>query len=143
MHDGYFEGILQLRNPDDEITNFILKEMGKRKNVLITKQTKVGDGLDLYFTDQHFLQNLGKKLSHRFCGELKISQKIFTRNRQTSRDVYRVNVFFRYIPLKIGSVVKVRGEDFKVMKLGTKVTIKNMKTGKNSFVKFDQMFSQE
>ena len=143
MHDGYFEGVFQLRNPTDEVIEFILGEMRRKKTVLITKQKKVGDGMDIYMTDQHFMQSLGKKLSQRFCGELKISQKIFTRDRQTSKDVYRVNVFFRYIPLKVGDLTELRGEQVRIMKLGKKVTVKNIKSGKNSFVDFNDFRDQQ
>lgn len=139
MHNDYFEGILQLRNPSDEVISFILNELDKRKNVFITKQKKLKNGLDLYFTDQHFLQGLGKKLSQKFCGELKISKKIFTRNRQTSREVYRVNVLFRYYPYKLGQVFTIRGEKVKLLRLGRKVTVKNVQTGKKSFIRFGDL----
>ena len=101
MHKEYFEGILQLRNPTDEITNFIMDEMRRRPDVLITKQKKVGDGFDLFFTNQHFLQSLGKQLHTKFFGDLKVSKKLYTRNRQTSRETFKATIFFTPYPYNI------------------------------------------
>jgi len=139
MHKEYFEGILQLRNPTDEITNFIMDEMRRRPDVLITKQKKVGDGFDLFFTNQHFLQSLGKQLHTKFFGDLKVSKKLYTRNRQTSRETFRVTVFFRHYPYNVGGIFMIRGEKYKIMNAGKKITAKNMDTGKNLFLRYEDL----
>jgi len=59
------------------------------------KKEYVRNGIDFYLTSQRYAQSLGKKLKKTFKGELKISSKLFTVNRQTSKNVYRVNVLFR------------------------------------------------
>ena len=52
-------------------------------------------GIDYYISSNSFLLALGKKLKKSFKGEYKLSRRIFTKNKMTSRDVYRLTVLFR------------------------------------------------
>ncbi|MFH1053766.1 MAG: NMD3-related protein [Candidatus Woesearchaeota archaeon] len=140
MHENYYEGILQLRNSSKEIIDYIDSEMARRENVLINKIKKVKDGFDFYFTDQRYLQGIGKRLQQKFGGELKVSQKLFTKNRMTGKEVYRVTVLFRCYNLKNGTVKDYRGDKVKIIKLGKdKVTVKDMKTGKKMFLSYGDL----
>ena len=96
---SYFEAILQLRNPNQDVVKFIENNVAKNKEkgVFITKREDVRNGLDFYLTSQRYAQSLGKKLKKTFKGELKVSRKLFTTNRQTGKLVYRVNVLFRIL----------------------------------------------
>lgn len=131
MHKDYFEGILQLRSPTKEIIKFINNEVNKSDTLLVSNQKKVKNGIDYYMTSQKYLQQLGKKLKKNFCGDLKISSKLFSRNRQTSKNIYRVNVLFRCISCKIGDVIEYKGDQVKIQRLGKKILVKNIKTSKN------------
>ena len=67
----YYQGILQLRDINDEIISFVRNQIKKRKDeVAITKTVKLPNGLDLYITSQKFIRVLGKKLKDSFGGEL-------------------------------------------------------------------------
>lgn len=92
----YFEGILQLRKPNEEALNFIRNQFKKNEKAWIAKQEKLKTGIDLYISSNKFLMQLGKKLKKSFKGELKTSRKLHTKNRLTSRNVYRVTVLFRF-----------------------------------------------
>jgi len=127
----YFEGILQLRNPTEELLKYVENKTKKDKKALITKRLKVKNGYDFYFSSQRYLRNLGNKIKNSFAGELKTSRKLFTRKRQTSKDVYRVNVLFRMSCLEKGQKMTYKGEQIKIMKLGKKILAKSVKTGKN------------
>ena len=94
-HVGYFEAILQLRPKDEALYKFVLDRIAERKNVTIAKEVSLKTGVDLYLSDQRFARALGKKLKRQFKGKLILSRKLHTRNRQTSKDVYRVTVCFR------------------------------------------------
>ena len=94
-HKDYFQAILQLRPDDEKVVNFVLKQIKERKNVSISKQINLKTGLDLYISDQKFTRSLGKKLKKIFKGKLILSRKLHTRDKQTSRNVYRVTVCFR------------------------------------------------
>ena len=91
----YFEGILQLRNPNEECMNFVMNQFKKNDKVWIAKVEKLKTGIDLYVSSNRFILSLGKKLKKSFKGELKTSRKHHTQNRLTSRKVYRVTVCYR------------------------------------------------
>ena len=92
----YFQGVLQLRNPNEEVFKLIKNQLKKRPDVWIAKEEKQKNGTDLYFSSNRFLLALGKRIKKSYKGELKISKKIHTRNKMTSRDVYRMTVLFRF-----------------------------------------------
>ena len=94
-HDGYYEAVIQIRPRDKEILNYVRNQIRKKKGVQISKEEFFKYGIDIYVTDQKFARNLGQKLKKAFKGELKITKSIHTKNRQTSREVYRGTVLFR------------------------------------------------
>ena len=94
-HSNYYEAILQLRPYNEKVVDFILKKISERKNVYIAKEVSLKTGIDLYLTDQRFARALGRRLKRNFKGKLILSRKLHTRDRQTSRNIYRVTVCFR------------------------------------------------
>lgn len=98
-HEKYYEAIIQLRNPSPELINLINNQLRKNPDAFISIILPLKDGFDIYISSQRFARNLGNKMKRAFKNsELKISRKIVTRNRQTSRDVYRATVFFKLPP---------------------------------------------
>lgn len=126
---GYYQGILQLRDVDEEALNFVRNQVKKREDVAITKIVKFPNGVDLYITSQKFIRILGKKLKESFGGELKISSKLHTKSRH-GKDLYRVNVLFRPLKYKAGDTVNVRGENVRLIRIGKKIFARDLKTGK-------------
>jgi len=96
-HSNYYEAIIQLRPYNEELINFIITRVKARENVKIVKEVQLKTGVDLYLTDQRFARALGKELKRKFKGKLILSRKLHTRNRMTSKNVYRVTVCFRLI----------------------------------------------
>ncbi|MEK6963868.1 MAG: NMD3-related protein [Nanoarchaeota archaeon] len=109
MKSGYFEGTLQLRNHSEEVLAFIDKEIAMHpdKGIFISKQVPYRDGVDLYLSDQHFLQSLGKKLYEAFGGVKKVNARIHTHDNATSKDLYRVTVLVEFPHFKSGDVIKM------------------------------------
>ena len=138
-NNQYFEGTLQLRNPDEKIINYVEKAVKEAKKVFIARTVKTTNGIDLYLSSNKFLRSLGNKLKRKFRGELKESPQLFTKNRQTSKNVYRLNVMFRLHGLKIGDVVTVREERIKITSVGKKVFGKELKTGKKVTVDIKEL----
>ncbi|MDP3765482.1 MAG: NMD3-related protein [Nanoarchaeota archaeon] len=136
----YFQGILQLRDINDEIVSFVHNQIKKRGDVAVTRNVKFSNGIDLYITSQKFIRILGKKLKDSFGGELKISAKLHTRNKQ-GKDLYRVNVLFRLSKYKKGDIVSVRGDEVRLISLGRKIFAKNVKTGKKVTIRSKELFS--
>ena len=125
----YYQGILQLRDINDEIVSFVRNQIKKRNDVAVTKTIKLPNGFDIYITSQKFIRILGKKLKESFGGELKVSSKLHTKSRH-GKDLYRVNVLFKLSKYKKGDVVSVRGDKVKLIRIGKKIFAKDLKTGK-------------
>ncbi len=125
----YYQGILQLRDVDEDALNFVRNQVKKREDVAITKIVKFPNGMDFYITSQKFIRILGKKLEESFGGELKISSKLHTKSRH-GKDLYRVNVLFRPSKYKIGDTALVRGDKVRIIRIGKKIFARDLKTGK-------------
>jgi len=95
MDHNYYEGKLQLRNPNEEVLNFIRNQFRNNEKVWIAKEERLKTGIDLYISSNRFLLSLGKKLKKSFKGELKTSRKLFSKSRITSKQLYRVTVLFK------------------------------------------------
>ncbi len=91
----YFEGILQLRNPNEELIGFIKNQFENNAHVWIAKEERLKNGVDIYVSSNRFLLALGKKLKKAFNGELKTSKRLYGVDRQTSKLRYRATVLFR------------------------------------------------
>ncbi len=135
----YFEGILQLRNPNSLVIDFINKQVENKQGVFISKRVNVINGIDLYFSSQRFLQNLGRKLQKTFGGELKVSTKLHGVRRITSKLLYRVNVLFRLPTVKKGDTVRIRGEDFEILGMGRKVIGRSKETGRKERLEYEDL----
>lgn len=109
MKSGYFEGVLQLRNSSPEVERFIEREISAHKNkgIFVSKRVPYRDGIDLYLSDQHFLQSLGKKLYEAFGGVKKVNARIHTHDNATSKDLYRMTVLVEFPNFKSGDVIKM------------------------------------
>jgi len=139
VNPQYYEGILQLRNPNRRILEFVKNQIDKKEGVFISKIAKVRNGYDFYISSRRYLKNLGYKLKKQFGGELKLSSKLYSRDRQTSKELHRVNVLYRCCDFKIGSIVEVRGEKIKVMGLGKRIQGKRLKDGKRIYIDFKEL----
>ncbi len=135
MHKGYYEAVLQLRNLNDEVFDFVCRQINKEK-ALVAKQESVKGGIDIYFASQKIAKKIGKELLESFGGEFKINAELYSRDRQTSKPVYRVSVLFRCFGFLKGEVIKVKGKIFKVTGIGKKVTGLNLETGKKGAIDY-------
>jgi len=137
-HHNYYEGIMQLRDCDKEVVEWVKQRTKKDARALITKEKKVRGGIDLYFTSQKYLRTIGKKLSETFAGEYKTTRTLHTRSR-TGKDLYRVTVLFRQYPFKKGDKLKYVDEEYEVLSFGNQVYVKNLNTGKKSHIKLEDL----
>jgi NMD protein affecting ribosome stability and mRNA decay len=138
MRPEYYEGTLQLRNPTEEVLDFVEKAIRKDGNVRIAKTTKLPNGYDLRLSSQAFLKNLGRKLKENFGGELVQSIKETGRNRHGKAQV-RLSILFRQYPFRKNSTVIYRGDEYTVMEMAHKVRIKSKSTGRSITVDYDEI----
>ena len=125
---SYFEGTLQLRNVNDEVINFAVREI-ENNNVNIAKTKQFENGIDLYLSRQRFLRTLARMLQKKFGGQIIVSRKLHTKSRLTGRDLYRVNVLFRLPYFKKGDVIEYKGDKIRIVNMGKKIFAKNIATG--------------
>jgi len=100
MDPQYYQGILQIRNPNQECINFIDNQFKNNKKAWIAKIETLKTGIDYYISSNKFLLALGKKLKKSFKGELIVSRRLHTQDRVTSKKLYRVTVCFRLLQIK-------------------------------------------
>ena len=135
---NYFQGILQLRDVNEEIYSFVHNQLKKRADVAVTKTANYENGKDLYLTSQKFIRIIGKKLKESFGGELKLSSKLHTKSK-TGKDLYRVNALYRPLKYKRGDLVSVRGDEVKILQVGRRIFARDLKTGKKIRIRIEDL----
>lgn len=135
-HEKYFEGVLQLRNPTDEIVFWVYDTVKKDDRAVIVKETPVRGGVDLYFSSQKYLQSLGKKLNEKFSGELKTTATLHTVS-NTGKSLFRVTVLFRRYNFKKHDIFEEDGEKWQVFAVNRQITIKSQRSGEKKQVPCD------
>ena len=136
-----YNGILQLRNPTPEITKYVADELrkGVLKNVHCIKEQDVTNGRDYQMTDAQWTRSLGRRLQDKFGGELEETAKLVTKSRETSKDLYRTTVLFRYPNFRKNDIVLYKGRKVKVINFLKKVYVQDIKTNKKDNVIYDQI----
>ena len=123
--DQYFQGILQLRNPNEDVIVFV-----EKYHNYISKKIKQKDGFDYYFVSNKLLRHLAKKLKQNFGGILKESPKLYTRDRQTQKPIYRLSVLFRLFDFQKNDVLAFNNQIIKVTNSSNKVSGIDIKRNK-------------
>lgn len=134
----YFQGILQLRNCSEEIISFARQKVERENGVWIAKEKDVRGGIDFYISSNNFLRRLGRILKEKFKGVVKETSTLHTEDRQ-GKKLYRGTVLFRIPEFSVRDIGIFKGDEVKIMSLGNKVALKNMKTGKKKTYKFDEV----
>lgn len=93
-HVEYFQAIIQLRPYDQGLLDFVERRIEK-SDAWISKRIRLKTGVDLYLSSNKVARQIGKVLKKVFKGELKESRKLYSRDKQTSKNIYRVTVCFR------------------------------------------------
>jgi len=120
--NNYFQGILQLRNVDESIMEYVLSQFEKHK-IGIAKIQEFKNGFDIYSASNKFSRKIAHKLKNEFGGQVKESPKLFSKSKLTSKNIYRLNVLYKGPELKKGEIVKFKDKIIKVSSL-TKNMIK-------------------
>ena len=94
QHTKYYEAILQIRPYSEKVLRFVKSLIKQRKDVFITQEKELKEGIDLYITSQRYTRALISKLKHKFHGETKVSKKLFSQ-RKDGKKLYRTTFLFR------------------------------------------------
>lgn len=140
----YFEGILQFRGQGklfDDAIDALLKEVEARKDkgLFINKTEQVTGGFDFYLTSQKYLQQVGQLLHKKFGGVMKVSEQLFSRDSETSRDLFRVNVFIKLPDFAPRDILLINGVYVQVTQIiDKKIVGYNLKTWKKVSSLYDK-----
>ena len=121
MHSKYFQGILQLRNVKEEMLDYLDNWLGKRDKDEVSIVKKVKGGMDFYFISNKSLAAIGKKMFEVFGGEMKTTATLHTRDKQKSRDLYRMTVMLRFLDFSKGDTVVVEEVVYKVKSISKNI----------------------
>ena len=135
-HPNYFEAVLQLRDVNQEIVDFVEEELSRTKHP-VSKVVKIKNGLDYYLADNELTRALGKKLQQKFGGELKVTASLHTK--KDDKEKYRVTVLFRYPGFSKGDGVVYQGEEWNVEIMGKEIHLRHSTTNKKERVKWKDM----
>jgi nonsense-mediated mRNA decay protein 3 len=107
---GYFEGILQIRNKAnrhyDMAIDLVLNLVDTTPSVFIGKVVELKDGIDLFMSDKKFLAKIGKELESRLLASIDKSSSLFSRDRQSGKELHRLTVLARLPEYGIGDIVQ-------------------------------------
>ncbi|MFH1917213.1 MAG: NMD3-related protein [Nanoarchaeota archaeon] len=128
----YFEGVLQIRTTNQSVMDkafaFVQGYLAK-KDFHVTRVAEQKNGVDLYVTDKRKMNNMAHKIRNQFGGIISANPQLFSRNSQTSKDIYRLNVLIELPHFDKGDVIIWHGEPVLVTTLAT-ISGTSLATGK-------------
>ena len=132
-HKDYFEGVVQLRGLREEHYDYVHRFV-ERDGTWVTKEKEQPLGVDLWMSSQKTIQKLANALRDHFGCEIEISRKIFTRDRQTQKDVYRLNLLAEFPPFVKGEAIIVGDVPLYVNAIARRVSCTRLDNGKRTSV---------
>lgn len=133
----YFEGILQLRNADREVKKYVNNLIDSASEVYVNKVVDKKDSTDYYFVKKKFLSRIGDKIIEEYGGYMDMNAQLFTQDKQTSKELFRLNVLVQIPPFRKRDVVNKKDELFYVTTTGKHSKCIDLKTGKKFAMKYD------
>ncbi len=99
-HVDYYQAKIQIRPYNEEVVRFIFNQVKRRnhKDVFISKAKRSEYGIDFFISSNKFARIIGRKLKRSFNGQLIESVKLYSKDRVTSKNLYRVTVCFKLDP---------------------------------------------
>lgn len=141
----YFEAVLQIRGSNEAVLERGVEYIQGRvedlrhRGLFVNKIERFDDGFDLYMTSNQMAQRIGREMLDKFGGELKVNSRLFSHNKQTSKDLYRLNVFLKLPGFTRGDFIVLDERVFYVDKLGRKIKIIDMANGSSRILDYKQM----
>lgn len=135
----YYEGIFQLRDVNKKVVDYVFDRIESDDNVFVSKINELKNGIDIYISSNKFGRRLLEELKRRFNGEAKTSSSLFSVDKETSKEVYRVTFLFRLLDFKLGDEGIIRGSKVKIKNMGRQiVSCVDLETGKRCSFKIKE-----
>lgn len=112
----YYESILQIKNATPEVLEFVATAVEKvqNKGIYITKHVLKPRRADLFLTDQTFTKRLAHKIQGEYGGTIQLHPKLFSKNKQSGKQLFRLTVLLDLPKIKKNDVVVVDGKLYRV-----------------------------
>ncbi len=94
QNSKYYEAILQIRPYSEKIVNYIKYVVSQRKDVFITQEEELKEGVNFYITSKSFAMILLSDLKNKFDGETKITRELYSQKKDGTA-IYRSTILFR------------------------------------------------
>ena len=137
-HESYFEATIQLRNVTQEVIDYVVKEIDS-KGIVISREIELENGMDFNVDNKTFARQLGKQLQTTFSGAVKMSASVFSRDKMSSKEVYRVTMLFKLFPMKVGDSFSYKGKQYNILTLGYKMVAEDVETKKRRTLTFIEL----
>lgn len=93
-NDNYYEAIIQIRPKKDVVLDYIITLTQKLSDI-ITRTIDKKFGYDLYIRDRKVATHISRNIKKRFNCDIKISKALHSRDRQTSKLLYRLTILIK------------------------------------------------
>lgn len=140
----YFEGVLHVRNPSEDLLSFLdeLFDKASSEGVFVTGYKKQKNGYDYQLTSKRYVMKIGQELQSKFGGSLNVSEQLFSRDSQTSKDIFRVNATYTMPPYTKGDFIFKNDEIARVVSVGKDIFAKNLLSSEKFRVENDSGFKK-
>ena len=119
----YYEGILQVRNADHMVKNWLHSFLKKsfNKGIIINNIVEKGSSIDLFFANKKNIQRVARKMERVFGAFIETNPSIHTRDRQTQKDVYRISTLVQIPSFREKDVVSLDEHTLYITRLGNQI----------------------
>lgn len=144
-HAEYFEGQLQLRKVNQEVLDYIHKRFHETRAQIPTQKIHSDGNIDYWVSSRKLLHKLAKELKNKFGGFTKESEQLFSFDHLTSKNIYRLNVYYEMHEYLIGDILLLEGHDEPFLVTGYKgerLVLQHVLTGKKTLSKLADVESK-
>ena len=132
----YFEGILQLRNADTNIKKFTNKIIDNMKDTYVNKVTEKENSADYYFVKKKMIGRVAERISEEYGAYVDYNAQLFTQDKQTSKELFRLNVAVHIPPFKEGDVIEKKEEILLIKNTGKNNSALELEKNKKKIIKY-------
>lgn len=124
-----YAAIVQLRNKVnanyDKVKDEIRPLLDKEANLV--KYTKLNEGDDFYVAKIDKAYQIAKKMIQKYGGQINITKKLFTQDKETSKQVFRVTMHLKLYDFSLKDLVFVNNSVYSINKITKqKILLKNL-----------------
>ncbi len=138
----YFEGILQVRNVDLEKKRRVFS-LVEKEGAYVNKVIEGNKSVDFYFVKKKFIGRVAEKIVDEFGGVADYNAQLFSQDKQSSKELFRLNVAVHIPDFSKGDVVFFKDSLILIKSLGKQISGFDFLSNKNISFKYDPSINHE